>query len=79
MSEKDLMTKIEETAWQKFGSFRRFCIETNQDYSNFKRKLIANLVKIDSWIAPLGLEIQIGLKSQKRVGKKNKNNLQDVD
>ena len=30
---------IEETALQKFGSFRSFCIETNQDYSNFNLEI----------------------------------------
>ena len=70
---------IEKTAVQKFGSFRRFCIETGKDYSNFKRKLLANLTKIDSWLAPLGLEIQIVLKKQKRVGKNKKNLTTDVD
>jgi hypothetical protein len=69
---------IEETAGQKFGSFRRFCIETGQDYSNFKRKLLANLVKIDGWIKPLGLEIQIVLKKQKRAGKNKKNTTADL-
>lgn len=68
---------IEKTAGQKFGSFRRFCIETNHDYSNFKRKLLANLIKIDWWIAPLGLEIKIVLKKQRRVGKNKKNTTAD--
>jgi hypothetical protein len=68
---------IEETAVQKFGSFRRFCIETNQDYSNFKRKLFTNMIKIDGWLAPLGLEIKIVLKKQKRVGKNKKNTTTD--
>ena len=77
MSEKDLITIIEKTAGQNFGSFRRFCIETNQDYSNFKRKLLANLVKIDAWLEPLGLEIKIVLKKQRRVGKNKKNTTAD--
>jgi len=77
MSKNDLITIIEETAGQKFGSFRRFCIETNQDYSNFKRKLIANLFKIDNWLEQLGLEIQIVLKKPKRVGKNKKNTTAD--
>lgn len=54
---------IQETAEQKFGSFRRFCIETGQDYSNFKRKLLANLIKVNKWLEPLGLEIKIEKKN----------------
>ena len=65
-----MINNIEQTAIKKFGSFRKFCIETKQDPTNFKRKLLSNLAKIQNWIEPLGLEIKIVLKKQKRVGKK---------
>ncbi len=55
---------IENAAAEKFGSFRRFCIETGQDETNFKRKLKANLDKISNWLNPLGLEIHIVLKKK---------------
>ena len=73
-----MINKIEQAAIKRFGSFRKFCIETKQDPTNFKRKLLGNLTKIQRWIEPLGLEIQIVLKKQKRVGK-NKNNTTDAD
>ncbi len=65
-----MIDNIEQTAIKKFGNFRKFCIETKQDPTNFKRKLLANLTKLQGWIEPLGLEIKIVLKKQKSVGKK---------
>lgn len=61
---------IEEAAANQYGSFRRFCLETGQDYSNFKRKLTGNLQKINGWLAPLNLEIKIAPKRNTRGGKK---------
>lgn len=40
--------------------------------SNFKRKLVQNIDKLDKWLEPLNLEIQIAPKSEGAVGKKNK-------
>jgi len=74
-----MINKIEETAIKKFGSFRKFCIETKQDPTNFKRKLLANLTKIQTWIEPLGLEIQIAVKRKKREVKNKKNLTTNVD
>lgn len=54
-----MIKDIEQKAIEKYGSFRKFCIENGYDYSNFKRKLIANLNKINNWIEPLGLEIAL--------------------
>lgn len=56
---------IEKTAKQEFGSFRRFCLETGQDESNFKRKILANLSKMDEWLLSIGLEIVIKRKKGK--------------
>ena len=68
---------IEKQVKKMFGSWTAFCSENGHDYKNFKRKLFANIDKINNWIAPLGLEIQIALKKQKRVGKNIKTGLTD--
>lgn len=58
-----MIKDIEQKAIEKYGSFRQFCIANGHDYSNFKRKLIANLNKINSWLEPL--ELEIALKKRK--------------
>lgn len=58
---KNLKT-IEKAAAEQYGSFRQFCIQTGQDPSNFKRKLLANLKKVNAWIALLGLKIKVTTK-----------------
>jgi hypothetical protein len=40
--------------------------------SNFKRKLVQNIDKINGWLEPLNLQIQIAPKSEGAVGKKIK-------
>lgn len=72
---------IDEQIKKQFGSWTAFCSQNGHDHKNFKRKLLANINKINSWLEPLGLEIQIALKKQKRGGQKNIKtaNSQDVD
>jgi hypothetical protein len=50
---------IETEIKRQFKSWAAFCRETGQDRKNFKWKLNRNIVKINKWIEPLGLEIQI--------------------
>jgi len=38
--------------------------------SNFKRKLIQNIEKLNKWLDPLNLKIQVAPKERKSVGKK---------
>lgn len=38
--------------------------------SNFKRKLVQNIDKLNKWLEPLNLEIQIAPNSEGAVGKK---------
>jgi hypothetical protein len=40
--------------------------------SNFKRKLVQNIEKLNKWLEPLNLQIQIAPKERKSVGKKQK-------
>jgi hypothetical protein len=41
-----------------------------ENTSNFKRKLVQNIEKINKWLEPLNLQIQIAPKERKSVGKK---------
>ena len=67
------MEKIKQTAIKKFGSFRKYAISIGKNETTFTRTLESNFKKLNDWIEPLGLEIQIVLKKQKRVGKNKKN------
>jgi hypothetical protein len=60
---------IEEQIKKQFGSWTAFCLQNGHDHKNFKRKLFANIEKINKWLEPAGLQIQIVLKKQKRAGK----------
>lgn len=68
---------IDKQIKKQFGSWTAFCSKYGHDHKNFKRKLFANIDKINNWIEPLGLEIQIALKKQKRAGKNIKTGLPD--
>lgn len=59
---------IDKQIKKQFGSWTAFCLKYGHDSSNFKRKLIANIDKINSWLEPLGIELQMVLKKPKRGG-----------
>ena len=61
---------IDKQIKKQFGSWTTFCSKYGHDNKNFKRKLLANIDKVNSWIQPLGLETLIALKKQKSGGKK---------
>ena len=50
---------IDKEIKKQFGTWVAFCARTGQDKSNFKRKLLANIDKINNWLRPLNLEIKI--------------------
>lgn len=50
--------------WKSFSKL------LGENPSNFKRKLVQNIDKINKWIEPLNLEIQIAPKSEGAAGKK---------
>lgn len=54
---------------KQFGSWTAFSLFHRRNPKNFKRTFEQNVEKINGWLEPLGLEIQIVLKKQKRVGK----------
>lgn len=64
---------IDEQIKKQFGSWTAFCSQNGHDHKNFKRKLLANIDKLNNWLEPLGIELQMVLKKPKRAGKKNKN------
>jgi len=57
-----MINKIKQTAINKFGSFRQYAISIGKNETTFTRTLESNLNKLNEWIEPLGLEIQIVLK-----------------
>ena len=68
-----MLKMLDEKVKKQFGSWTAFCSKYGYDHKNFKRTLLTNIDKVNKWLEPLGLEIQIALKKQKRAGKKNKN------
>ena len=49
--------------WKSLSEF------LGENPSNFKRKLLQNIEKLNRWIEPLGLEIQIAPKTEGGEGK----------
>ena len=60
---------IDKQIKKQFGSWTVFCLQNGHDHKNFKRKLLANLVKINKWLEPAGIEIQMVLKKPQSDGK----------
>lgn len=54
---------------KQFGTWTAFCAKHGHDHKNFKRKLLANIDKINIWLDPLGIELQMVLKKPKCGGK----------
>lgn len=61
---------IDKQIKKQFGSWTAFCLQNGHDNKNFKRKLLANIDKVNRWLEPLGIEIQVVLKKPKSEGKK---------
>jgi hypothetical protein len=61
---------IDEQIKKQFGSWTAFCAKYGHNHKNFKRKLLVNIDKLNMWLEPLGIELQIALKKQKRASQK---------
>lgn len=61
---------IDKQIKKQFGSWTAFCIKYGHSPKNFKRKLLALIEKINGWIEPLGIELQMVLQKPKRASKK---------
>ena len=72
-----MIYKIKQTSIKKFGSFRKYAIAIGKNETTFTRTLESNLNKLNEWIEPLGLEIQMVLKKPKRAGKNIKTDLSE--
>lgn len=68
---------IDKEVKKQFGSWTAFSKLQGENHKNFKRKIEQNIERLNKWIEPLGLEIQIALKKQKRAGKNIKTGLPD--
>jgi len=60
---------LDQQIKKQFGSWTAFCAKYGHDHKNFKRKLLANINKLNKWLEPLGFELQMVLKKPKRAGK----------
>lgn len=61
---------IDKKIKQNFGSWTNYAEFQNENPTNFKRKIMQNIDRLNKWLEPAGMQIQIVLKKQKRVGKK---------
>ena len=69
------MKLIDEKIKELYGSKASFCEQNNLAYdthARLRKKFTNWISQINDYLNPLGLEIQIGLKSQQREGKKEK-------
>jgi len=57
---------IDKQIKEQFGSWTAFCLKYGHSPKNFKRKLLANIDKLNNWIEPLGIELQVILKKQSK-------------
>ncbi len=64
---------LDKAIKKQFGSWTAFANSQGENASNFKRKIEQNINRLNKWLEPVGMRIQIVLQKQKRVGKKNKN------
>lgn len=55
---------IQEKIKQSGHTWRSYSKLLGENPSNFKRKLVQNIEKINSWLEPLNLQIQIAPKSE---------------
>jgi ribosome-associated translation inhibitor RaiA len=68
-----MLKMLDEKVKKQFGSWTAFANLQGENSSNFKRKIEQNISRINKWLKPAGMQIQIVLEKQKRAGKKNKN------
>ena len=69
-----MMLKIlDEKIKKQFGSWTAFSNLQGENASNFKRKIEQNIERLNKWLEPAGMQIQIVLKKQKhrKVPKQN--------
>lgn len=60
---------IDKQIKRNFGSWNNFANTQNENPTNFKRKIMQNIDRLNKWLEPAGMQIKIVLKKQKRVGK----------
>lgn len=50
---------------KQFRSWTAFANSQGENPSNFKRKILRNIERLNIWLAPLGLEIKVSAKGKK--------------
>jgi hypothetical protein len=61
---------IDEKIKKQFGSWTAFAELQGENKYNFRRKILQNIDRLNKWLEPAGMQIQIVLKKQKRGGQK---------
>jgi hypothetical protein len=70
---------LDEQVKKQFGNWTAFSNSQNENPKNFKRKILNNIERLNRWLEPAGMQIQIVLKKQKRAGKNKTANTDAVD
>ena len=70
---------LDKQVKMQFGSWTAFSNSQNENPKNFKRKIEQNIKRLNRWLEPAGMQIQIVLKKQKRVGKNIKTDNSTTD
>lgn len=60
---------LDENVKKQFKSWTAFAELQGENPYNFKRKILQNIDRLNRWLEPAGMQIQIVLKKQKSVGK----------
>ena len=60
---------IDEQVKKIYGSWSNYADVQKENPTNFKRKILQNIDRLNKWLEPAGMQIQIVLKKQKRGGK----------
>ncbi|MEC7753811.1 MAG: hypothetical protein VYB44_07260 [Bacteroidota bacterium] len=64
------MIEKEQIKSAGFNSWKDYAESIGQNPSNFKRQLIKNIEKLNKWLSPINLQIQIAPKGESGAGKR---------
>lgn len=64
------MDLLDKQVKEKYKNWTAFSEQQGENSRNFKRKILQNIERLNKWLEPAGMQIQIVLKKQRRVGKK---------
>ncbi len=59
------MQIIDKQTKKLFGSWTAFAKSQDENHTNFKRKILQNINRLNKWLNPIGLEIKVVKKTTK--------------